>query len=166
MNGVFDIAFDHPDCWAHGNRASQGIDSITVGEDRLDADLCRFGDKYFIRCVLHLQIIGAETDFSFGVWLSAAEDDFLGYVSAWRDNDYANLDGWAGSLANDLPGFPGLAGIDCHAIIRDPEKRPEIIVPSDCHPLALAQRIGITFDQLIDIYEASGHDIRRHLTDA
>ena len=43
--------------------------------------------------------------------------------------------------------------------------RPELYIHQE-HPLGLAQRDGITLDQLLDIYAASGNDLRRHLLDS
>ena len=42
FSGVFDIGFDHPQPWPHGNREQSDQDVLAVGKDSLSADLCRF----------------------------------------------------------------------------------------------------------------------------
>ena len=76
FSGVFDIGFDHPDPWPHGNRSESGQDVLAVGTDSLGADLCRLGEHRFIRCVLHLPIIDSDQSFAFGPWGSVNPKNF------------------------------------------------------------------------------------------
>ena len=82
FDGVFDIGYDHPDPWPHGNRAESGQDVLSVGVDELGTDLCSFGKYRFIRCVLPIPIIGTDQRFAFGPWGSVNPDNFALYVNS------------------------------------------------------------------------------------
>lgn len=167
FNGLFDIAYDHPDPWPHGNREKAGADAMEVGGDLLSSDLCTFGEHRFIRCRLPIPILGSDQHFGFGAWSSLSARNFVRYVGAWRDEDYSDLEDLFGWLSNTLPGV-GMSGdpLPCTVTGFAVGRRPELWVHSGEHALADMQEQGITFDQLLDIYAASGTDIRPHLGDA
>jgi len=166
FHGVFDIAYDHPDPWPHGNRAEHGLDILEVGEDRLTADLCTWGDHRFIRAVLPIPIRGSEQVFSFGPWGGVNPENFGRYVHADATQNRGEFEGCFAWLMNRLPGVGMDDWLPCDLIPDDdPEKRPQLFV-HDGHPLAEWQEEGISFDRLLDIYAAAGQDIRPHLMDA
>lgn len=162
LKGVFDIGYDHPDPWPHGNRAESGEDVLRVGDDELGTDLCAFGKYRFIRCVLPLPIIGSDQRFAFGPWGSVNPENFDRYVASHTDPQ-AEFEGCFAWLMNLLPGFDFKEPLPCNLVIEDPEKRPILEVHDGAHALARLQEDGITFDQLLDIYAAAGQDIRPHL---
>jgi hypothetical protein len=166
FGGVFDISFDHPDMWPHGNREASGETSLTVGEDRLTSDLCRLGDDHFVRCVLPIPIRGSDEVFSFGVWGSVATENFDRYVKGWQAEDYGDFDGCFSWLTNALPGIPTSESVPCDLVIGELTQRPKLFAHEDAGAVRDAQSQGITFDDLLDIYAASGQDIRPHLMDA
>jgi hypothetical protein len=167
FSGIFDIVFDHPDPWPHGNREKAGAETLKAGDDLLGPDLCRLGEHRFIRCTLPIPVIGSGEVFSFGPWASAKPENFDRYVEAWRNDDWASLGGFFGWLCNELPGT-GMAGdaLPCDVSIGDGAQRPELRVHDGAHPLADMQREGISFDALLEIYAACGQDLRPHLADA
>ncbi len=161
FGGVFDIGYDHPITWPHENRADSGQEVIEVGTDKLSADLCRIGEDRFIRCVVMLPIRGSDESFAFGAWGSVHPDSFDRYVSAWKSGDWSDFEGCFSWLSNDLPGFDSEEPIACNLQVLESGQRP--ILKAQAGPLADAQDTGISFDELLDIYAAAGHDIRPHL---
>lgn len=166
FQGVFDIGYDHPAPWPHGNRAEAGVDVMSVGEDSLSSDLCAFGEHRFIRAVLPLPIRGSDQVFSFGPWGSVNPDNYARWVEANATGDFSRFEGCFAWMMNKLPGVEMDDWIACDLIPHeDPSRRPVLHV-HDGHPLAVWQEEGITFDRLLDIYAAAGQDIRPHLLDA
>ncbi|GGE46215.1 DUF2199 domain-containing protein [Actibacterium pelagium] len=160
--GVFDIGFDHPLTWPHENRADSGQEVIEKDDDKLSADLCRVGDDRFIRCIVALPIRGSDETFAFGAWGSVHPDHFAAYVQAWNSGDWSGFEGCFSWLSNDLPGFESEEPIACNLWIGEPGERPALQAQGG--PLKEAQENGISFDDLLDIYAATGNDIRAHLT--
>lgn len=161
FSGIFDIGYDHPDIWPHGDLAESGQTDFQVGEDRLTAELCKVDDHRFIRCVLPLPVRGSDEVFFFGPWASVTPETFFAYIDTATDpsKDFAGGAAW---LMNDLPGFETSDVIACDLVSGAGGERPSLMAQSG--PLAEAQKTGISFDQLLDIYAASGTDIRPHLT--
>lgn len=157
FNGIFDIGYDHPDDWPHAG--CHGGDPVEVGEDFLVADLCRLDGRFFIRSVLSLPLRGADDRFSFGPWAEVSEGDFHAYADSFSGSQ--PFHGAEGILANALPLFEEDFGAAVDMTEHDPTQRPFLTVHAG--PLAEAQESGISFDDLLDIYAASGTDIRPHL---
>ena len=158
FSGVFDIGYDHPDPWPHGNRTESGKDELIVGHDRLGSDLCLLGEYRFIRCVLSFPIIGTDQNFGFGPWGSVKPENFERYVRNAQD-----FDGCFAWLTNQLPWFDNDDTLPCNLIPGAEGMRPYLEI-HDGHEAARLQEDGITFDQLLDIYAAAGQEVRPHLT--
>lgn len=158
FSGVFDIGFDAPDDWLHGDRL--GEDDLEVGADRLGPEFCRIGGRYFLRGVLTLPLRGADEHFSFGPWVEVPETTFRAYLATIDapDQPFGPAEG---ILANTLPGFEEDIGAAVTLTLPDPAQRPQMRVEDG--PLAQAQVDGITFDDLLDLYDAFGDDVRPHL---
>ena len=163
FNGVFDIGYDHPDPWPHGNRAQSGEDILAVGNDKLGTDLCEFGEYRFVRCILPLPIVGTDQRFAFGPWGSVHPENFDRYVANSADTDGTLFEGCFAWLMNTLPGIGNSEPLPCNLIPGAPGERPILEVHDGAHELAELQETGITFDQLLDIYAAAGQDLRPHL---
>ncbi|MEM9708115.1 MAG: DUF2199 domain-containing protein [Pseudomonadota bacterium] len=162
FSGIFDIGFDHPDPWPHGNRAAAGKTVLEVGEDRLSSDICLLGEHRFLRAVLPIRVIGADEEFAFGPWCLVEEADFIAYAQslAGAEEMFEGCEGW---VMNRLPGvgMEGFLPCDLQAA-PDPSDRPSIRMRPGSD-LAEYQVSGISFDGLLDIYAAAGQDLRPHL---
>ncbi len=160
FSGVFDIGYEHPDCWPHGGLVDEGQSELHVGEDKLSADLCRWEEHRFIRCVLPLPIQGIDEVFNFGPWASVAPKTFYHYIDHATGNS-SDFDCGSAWLMNDLPLFESDEPTTCELRAGAEGQRPQLVVGEG--KLSKAQESGITFDQLLDIYAATGNDIRPHL---
>ena len=101
--------------------------------------------------------------FGYGVWSSLSRDSFERYAETFDSGEQAGLGPWFGWFSNSLKGYPDTFGLKCQVHPRDDRQRPCIEVEPSDHPLSIDQREGITFDRLLDLYAANGHDIRPSL---
>jgi hypothetical protein len=159
FNGIFDIGLDLPDDWPHPPREDQP--DVILGDDRLGAELCRLDGRHFLRAVLTLPLRGADDTFSFGPWVEVSAEVFAAYRATF-DNPNAAFGPAEGLLANALPGFEAEIDTPVALSLPDRDQRPQLRALDG--PLAQAQEQGVSFDDLLDIYAASGMDIRPHLT--
>jgi hypothetical protein len=161
---MFDIGFDHPDVWPYESLASSGKDTLKFGGDFLDPDVCTVDGQAYVRTILMLPVIGSGQSFGFGCWGSVSEDTFTRYLNA-EEND-TPFEGGFSWLSNTLPTFEeafAQSCIPCDMNGSDPSERP--LLEAHEGAIADAQRDGITFDHLLDIYAATGNDLRPHLVD-
>ena len=166
--GVFDISFKAPAAWPPHEPAIANQDvSVENLTHFLSDDLCLLnGEDCFIRCVLELPLIGADgAHFGFGVWSSLAKENFLRYVETFDSGEQGALGPWFGWFSNRLMGYPETLSLKSLVHPRDGRGRPWIELEPTDHPLALDQRNGISFDRLLEIYTAHGHDLRAALSD-
>ncbi len=157
FSGIFDIGFEEPDDWPFGRRSDE---MLIVGEDKLSSELCRLGDRRFLRCVIALPVRGSDDErFFLAPWAEVSQGDFYAYLDGSTE-DGEPVTGLSATVANELPGFPGSA----HGTLKPGTglERPRLAVADGA--LARACTEGISFDELLDIYAASGQDIRPHLT--
>ncbi len=156
FSGIFDLGFDAPDDWPHLERG----EDVEIGGDRLSTELARIGGRYFLRAVLTLPLRGSNDAFGFGPWAEVPEPVFRAYLETLDDPTCA-FPVAEGLLANTLPGFEEETGTAVTLTLPDPAQRPHLTATEGA--LAEAQAQGISFDDLLDIYAASGDDIRPHL---
>ena len=158
FSGVYDLGFDHPADWPHGERGDQPF--VKQGMDQLSPDLCRFGDNRLLRAILSLPIQGANEDIHITPWVQVSPETFYAYLDTWDDPNAPLPAPTEALLANDLPtiaehGTPVLLNFTSR------DGRPTISAPSA--PLSDTLSTGISFDTLLDLYAACGDDIRPHL---
>ena len=107
-------------------------------------DLCRYGDRYFIRCILLLPFTETEGDFGWGVWVEVAWPVFERYLTLYKADGSAEPR-HPGKLANAPPGYDDVR-LSAHVLIQfgDRKSRPAVLFPADDRcSLALEQRHGI-----------------------
>jgi len=108
-----------------------------------DADLCKFGDRYFIRCVLYVPFTQRDGAFGFGVWVEVAEDDFGRYLEIYSE-DARKAPPARGRLANVIPSFEDAAGEALTIRFGTSSQRPTVLMDADSHTsLAREQRAGM-----------------------
>lgn len=164
VQGVLDVGYDHPDAWPHASYRKNG-GTVTVGQDRLTADLCWSGNRFYVRGLLALPIRGTDATFAFGPWAEVSSPTFEAYRAVFGTPAEAALGASPAHLANALPGFPDSAGLPLMIRFAGGTDRPQFTVSEPSH-LNAAQRDGIGFDDLLDIYATFGHDLRPHLGEA
>ena len=161
FGGLIDIGYDHPDLWPHGDLQDSGQDVLEVGADKLSSELCRCDGMRFVRALLALPIKGSDEAVQFAIWAHVADADFYRYLDD-ATGETSDFDGCTAWLMNDLPGCESDTPYKCQLIPGQVQERP--VLKASEGPLLQAQDAGISFDALLDLYAATGNDIRPHLT--
>ena len=110
---------------------------------RFTSDLCQFGERYFIRCVLEMPFTHVPGHFGWGAWAEVHWSTFESYLGLY-DVDASSAPAADGVLANELPPYRGSLGAPVTVKFRDAKNRPSLHLKSeDAGPLAVDQRAGI-----------------------
>jgi hypothetical protein len=137
------LVFLDPDHWSMLSPEQQADGEITE-------DWCLTSDgHYFVRCSLEIPINdGPQESLSYGVWCSLSEPNFKRYVLAFNDTDQSKLGSMFGWLSNEIPGqFSNSGLLKCNVHPQDDRMRPLVELQPTDHPLAVAQREGISFER-------------------
>lgn len=120
----------------------------------ISSDLCILNDeRYFIRCVLAVAVLGYEDEFEYGPWVEINAEDFSRY-SVWFNLGVSP--GWrsiSGRIANALAGNrPTTLEIRCRVILPDDdESRPFVQVSEESHPLFDEQTHGMPITRATEL---------------
>lgn len=164
-NGIFDISYSCPDAWPQEGEPPTANSAALREGDVLTEDFCKIGKARYLRGRFPLKVDGADKTFGFALWVEVERPDYNAAVAAAKGGAAPSEAPFKGWLANQMIGAGGVAS-EC-AVQAQPEgKRPLIVVQDEEHLFHGLQRSGITFDMLLEMYAALGHDIRPHLGDA
>ena len=122
-------------------------------------DDCVIDDKwFFVRGCIDIPVHGADDVFSWGVWVSLSEGNYL----TWRDNfgetKRSHVGPFFGWLNAWLKPYPDTINLKTNVHLRDDGIRPYIEVQPSDHPLSVEQRNGISVERLSEIYSIMMHD--------
>jgi hypothetical protein len=110
---------------------------------RFNNDLCQFDDRNFIRCILDVKFTEDAGSFGWGAWAEVDWPTFERYLDLYNVDGSSEPTG-TGTLANELPAYPGSMGTPVIIRFRDSTKRPSLYTkPENQDRLALEQRSGI-----------------------
>lgn len=141
--GFPDVGYDRP------RYASDIPDCERPTRVFLTTDLCVVDDEhFFIRCVLPLRVRGIDDTFCWGVWSTLSKANFLRYQSAY-DEDMSDWAPMFGFLSNALPHYPDTLGLRLSIQPRAKGERPAATLEPTDHPLAIDQRDGILFEDVL-----------------
>jgi hypothetical protein len=117
----------------------------TFTEDRCavrDAD----GEHYFVRGVIEIPVIGQDTPFGMGVWVSQSRVNYEKYMA----NEL--MEPTFGWLVNRLAHFDQTTFLlKTRVHYRGGDRRPTIELEPTLHPLAVEQRNGISLERAWEI---------------
>lgn len=123
---------------------------------RSNADFCTLGEaRHFIRGVLPLPLQSSEDNFYWGVWVEIDLRHHDHYLAAFEE-EAPDPYSFAGTIANDVPGYGGTIGLAVEVRLRKGTERPAAYVTDSSHALAHEQRAGISLKRHHDILEATG----------
>ena len=125
-------------------------------------DVCIVDEKhFFIRVILEIPIIGTNDPFTWGVWVSQSEDNFMQYQETFgTDQSAMNTFGWLTVnfpyyLTRDSNGFIENLKCDVHWGVKG--QRPHLIICETAHELFADQHEGISWDKAVKIAQLSMH---------
>jgi hypothetical protein len=148
--------------WPHSDERAPNSAILSRADSVLTEDFCILDRQhYFVRAVLRLPIVGTtDKRFSFGVWSTLSKTNFERYVETFDSGAQAGLGPWSGWFSNRLKGYPDTLNTRCQVLPQDGRQRPLIEIVEVEHILAREQRLGITFDRILDLLALNDHDIR------
>ncbi len=143
------IAFEAPAYWSdipENERPQRG---------KLDSDLCKADQHYFVRVCLDVPIIGVSDGFLWGVWASVSETNFKRCLETWDAPD--EDDAYFGWLQNRLPYYPDTLNLKTMIRPKKGGSRPMLELEPTDHPLTVDYREGITIARAQEIAEFALH---------
>jgi len=111
---------------------------------RFNDDLCQWGDRFFIRCILRVPLKGTDDYFGWGAWAEVDAEVFERYLELY-DEDGREEPAAPGKLANKLEAYTNTSlGTRVLIQFQDPGERPTLTLPEgDKSRLAQEQREGV-----------------------
>lgn len=121
-------------------------------------DLCAIWGKadgerhrYFVRCVLKVDLLDAEGATAWGIWAEVAEVDFRLIVEKWSDPDQASLPPVEAVLANRVRDYPETIGLPAKLRLTGPTTRPQLTFGrSSVHPFATECENGVCVHRVME----------------
>lgn len=114
-------------------------------------------NAYFIAGNLEIPIHGSEDVFTWTVWVSLSEPNMQATLARWETPGRENDPPCFGWLSTSLPGYPDTLNLKTLVHMRPVGQRPLIELEPTDNPLAVEQRIGITWDRIQEIAETVLH---------
>jgi hypothetical protein len=158
--GVFDLSADRPAAWTGGDPV--GGDDEFDPNNFLSEEFCIMGNsRFFLRGVMELAILGGGgRSLNYAIWAEVSRASFGAYFQSFDDADQSRLGLMTGTFANSLAGFVETLGQTCTVRPRNGGARPLVTLNAADHPLAQQQAKGISLDRMLDLFAASGLDLR------
>lgn len=124
----------------------------------LSSDACVIDAKwFFVRGCLDIPVHGHEEPFSWGVWCSLSQDNFVRYGQLFDDVSRELGESFFGWLCSAVPGYPDTQQLKTMVRVRPWPTRPFVELEPTHHPLAIEQREGITAARAREIAERLMH---------
>lgn len=112
-------------------------------------DLCVIdGSKFYLRGVLAVPIQGEADEFRWGTWAQVEEKYLRRYYELWNETDVSNEPTFRGKLSGGVRDFADSDGLEVIIELQSNNQRPRLTVVSETHPLAVAQRNGVTLEDV------------------
>lgn len=101
-------------------------------------------DRYFVRCILPVQLLDAQGISCWGLWAEVAEEDSVVIWNAWNDPDQHKIAPMQARVANRIPGYPDTIDLPVRLKLTGPKSRPELSLTGDSlHPFARECLAGV-----------------------
>ena len=127
----------------------------------LSSDACVIDGKwFFVRGCLEIAVRDHEEPFSWGVWCSLSQDNFLRYGELYENVTREAGESFFGWLCSAIPGYPNTQQMKTMVRVRPYPTRPYVELEPTSHPLALEQREGITVARAREIAQQIMHPRR------
>jgi hypothetical protein len=127
------------------------IDADDLARATMTHDTCEFDAHRLIRACLEIPMPGAPGPLVYGVWVSLAPQNYDLFRARLADTD-RYLDGpWFGWLMSAIPGWDSTDTLKTRVHPRPPPLLPIVELEPTNHPLARAQREGITHDRFREV---------------
>jgi hypothetical protein len=113
-----------------------------------NADLCSIDRKeHYARGILALPIQGGNQEFRWGVWARIPGKNLKRYLDLWNADAAADEPAFPGRLSGGIQVYPNTDGLAVEVKLQV-RKRPRFFVVDPVHPLGIAQREGVTWEEV------------------
>lgn len=102
------------------------------------------GERFFVRALLELPVVGEDGYFGYCAWIEVAEPDFAMLMELWDAEDGWRSGPFAGTLANELSPYAFTEGLPVQLRLREVQLLPLVELADGEHELVRAQRSGIS----------------------
>lgn len=154
---MFDLFAFAPGFW-EGSEEYEPNCNLRMEGDFLSEDFCVLrGEHFFVRCVFEIPVHGLEEKFGFGAWSTLSRRNFEIYIAGFDEGRYEDMSPWTGWFSNNIATFADARNQPCWVHPQLDRQRPVLSLEDDEHPLAMAQREGISAERILEIYAAYGH---------
>lgn len=153
-----DFGFSEPFYWNTENDAGSRWAQSPQDQPRslsptfLDADYCSIeGESFFVRGLIHLQIIGAAESLRWGVWGSLSRENFeklLGMDEQPQRVDLPPMFSW---LSSKIEGYADTLSLKMYLHVQEPGTRPHFRLERSDHPLSIDYHHDITPERVREI---------------
>ncbi|MEV6775240.1 DUF2199 domain-containing protein [Streptomyces syringium] len=125
----------------------------------LSSDQCVIqAQHYFLKGLIEIPVIGSDSVFSWGVWVSLSCENFVRAADRWDAAGREADEPYFGWLSTDLSLYsPSTINLKAHVHTRPVGQRPLIELEPAEHPLAVEHRRGITLHRAREIAETVLH---------
>jgi hypothetical protein len=143
--------FEAPDLW-------RNLSPDQELQSELNPDQCVISSGFFfVRGVVEIPVLDGNEGFSWCLWVSLSEQNFLRAGEVWDDLKRINEPPYFGWLCNSIPGYSDTLNLKTMVHTRKIGLRPLIELEPTDHALALEQRDGITLARVREIAETMYH---------
>ncbi len=119
------------------------------------ADVGSSDHRYFVRCVLKVDVHDLRRPIAWGLWAEVAEQEFQKIVRRWSDPDQANEPAMEARIANHVPGYPETRGLPVSLRLTGSKTRPALSVePYSVHPFVVECRDGVCSHRVVEWLES------------
>jgi len=138
---AFDKGYKMPDdVWSLPNEERESRAEI-------DSDLCRLDDRYFLRGVAYIPVLGVDKCYGWGFWAEVSEDSFIEYVEAY-EQDNSSKPRFTGFVANQISFYENTLGLELEVKLGDETQRPTFYFKDSNHALTEEQASGISIEKV------------------
>lgn len=117
-------------------------------------DLCIIdGERFFIRGTLPLPIKDTDDQWSWGVWAEVFEVNYERYLDLWDAEEADEEPPFWGRLSGGVKAYPDSDELEVNVYLQSGNQRPIFKVVPEDHPLGIAQREGVTMEQIHSFIE-------------
>jgi hypothetical protein len=148
---ILDPAFRRPEA------VVELSDADRTARAKEDDDLCTLWasdvepNRYFVRCVLKVDLLDGDEPAAWGLWAEVAEPDFNRIVERWSDPDQAGVPPMLASIANRVPGYPDTVGLPAALHLTGPSTRPELTFAGpSIHPFVQECKRGVCTHRVME----------------
>ncbi|WP_345475476.1 DUF2199 domain-containing protein [Actinoallomurus oryzae] len=134
-------------------------DLLDDPDSELSSDQCVIKKQvFFVRGLIEIPVIDTGEVFTWGVWVSLSEKNFIRASQLWNVSGRESEPPYFGWLSTELPLYsPTTIELKTNLHTRPVGERPAVELEPTAHPLAVEQRNGITHARVQEIAETLLH---------